>query len=274
MLSGQCPPQMRSEVHASEVPAAEILKRNRDEALKRKEQYFKALLQQSFEPESGPATPSKRSGQVEFNSPCPVSVLPSTAASPPRPPSPPARAMACAEATPRSATHSPPRPERLTKNSLSLELHSKTELLLTSLFPLSQALQAQLHPLGLRSAGSLYAWALPAAAYAALKNELKKDPLVSLSDLPRFLAQILTDAAAAQNNMHSENTLSNDISSRLYSFQVEGVKFIEQHGGRGLIGDEMGVGKTIQAIAAASLLSERVASVGYMSRVTQAQLER
>lgn len=41
----------------------------------------------------------------------------------------------------------------------------------------------------------------------------------------------------------------NEIWSKLYSFQKEGVEFIESNGGRALIGDEMGLGKTIQAIA-------------------------
>eukprot|EP01040_Poterioochromonas_malhamensis_P015443 gene15443-17281_t len=43
--------------------------------------------------------------------------------------------------------------------------------------------------------------------------------------------------------------ISSSLSSILLPFQVEGVKFIINHCGRGLIGDEMGCGKTIQAIA-------------------------
>lgn len=41
--------------------------------------------------------------------------------------------------------------------------------------------------------------------------------------------------------------------SALYGFQKAGVDFVYSHGGRALIGDEMGCGKTLQAIAAACL---------------------
>ena len=39
----------------------------------------------------------------------------------------------------------------------------------------------------------------------------------------------------------------------LYPFQKEGIRFGAEHFGRVLIGDEMGVGKTIQALGIASL---------------------
>jgi len=38
----------------------------------------------------------------------------------------------------------------------------------------------------------------------------------------------------------------------MYQFQREGVKFALDHFGRVLIGDEMGVGKTVQGIATAA----------------------
>src|SRR5882724_1658142 len=37
---------------------------------------------------------------------------------------------------------------------------------------------------------------------------------------------------------------------KLYNFQNDGVRFIEQSSGRALIADEMGLGKTVQAVAA------------------------
>ncbi len=39
------------------------------------------------------------------------------------------------------------------------------------------------------------------------------------------------------------------LKGKLYSFQAEGVGFVEDRGGRVLIGDEMGLGKTVQALA-------------------------
>lgn len=42
------------------------------------------------------------------------------------------------------------------------------------------------------------------------------------------------------------------LAKALLPFQMEGVRFGIQHGGRMLLADEMGVGKTVQAIALAS----------------------
>jgi SNF2 family DNA or RNA helicase len=51
---------------------------------------------------------------------------------------------------------------------------------------------------------------------------------------------------------HPEDIISLD-GKKLYQFQNDGVRFVEKSGGRCLIGDEQGVGKTIQALAALHL---------------------
>ena len=54
----------------------------------------------------------------------------------------------------------------------------------------------------------------------------------------------------------SINSLSNNFLSSLYQFQKEGINFGIEKKGRILIADEMGVGKTIQAIGISSLYKE------------------
>ena len=62
--------------------------------------------------------------------------------------------------------------------------------------------------------------------------DYSKDVSKSIDDLPDCLKQVL------------------------YKFQIEGVAFALKQCGRVLLGDEMGVGKTIQAIAMCSLYKE------------------
>ncbi|CAI2378561.1 unnamed protein product [Moneuplotes crassus] len=50
--------------------------------------------------------------------------------------------------------------------------------------------------------------------------------------------------------------LPHSLQESLYNFQLEGIKFGIEHHGRCLIGDEMGVGKTIQALGIACLYKE------------------
>lgn len=54
-------------------------------------------------------------------------------------------------------------------------------------------------------------------------------------------------------NKPSLNQLPKSLYNNLYAFQKVGVQYGVDHFGRCLIGDEMGVGKTIQAIAIAYL---------------------
>jgi SWI/SNF-related matrix-associated actin-dependent regulator 1 of chromatin subfamily A len=58
------------------------------------------------------------------------------------------------------------------------------------------------------------------------------------------------------NHKSSENIISLD-GKQLFKYQHEGVKFIEDSGGRCLIADEMGVGKTVQSLAFMTLHPEQ-----------------
>ena len=62
-----------------------------------------------------------------------------------------------------------------------------------------------------------------------------------------------------KQHLKSEKSAASIVSidgKKLFPFQIEGVKFIENSGGRCLIGDEMGLGKTIQALGALILHEE------------------
>ena len=74
-----------------------------------------------------------------------------------------------------------------------------------------------------------------------------------LKRLPLFLRR--KPAAQSMNAQQVENRMEaipGPLASALLPFQQEGVRWSIAHAGRVLIADEMGVGKTVQAIALAS----------------------
>ena len=64
------------------------------------------------------------------------------------------------------------------------------------------------------------------------------------------------------------------LAKALLPFQTEGVRFGIQHGGRMLLADEMGVGKTVQAIALASCYQVKISAPGNIHNVSQLLLFR
>uniref|UniRef100_A0A7R9V4K7 Uncharacterized protein n=1 Tax=Chlamydomonas euryale TaxID=1486919 RepID=A0A7R9V4K7_9CHLO len=70
-------------------------------------------------------------------------------------------------------------------------------------------------------------------------------PTLAFSQMP----QLLSDAAAADI---MARRLSEDTRRALFDFQREGVKFIVKCGGRAMLADEPGLGKTVQALCAAA----------------------
>lgn len=60
----------------------------------------------------------------------------------------------------------------------------------------------------------------------------------------------------SQLNQATPEAIESTDNKKLYKFQCDGVKFIEQSDARCLIADEMGLGKTVQAVAALSLHKE------------------
>lgn len=72
--------------------------------------------------------------------------------------------------------------------------------------------------------------------YSSLEFEVKKKT-------------IYIDYSEDEHKKKSVDSLPTEFRSKLYSFQKEGIQFAIERHGRVLIADEMGVGKTIQAIA-------------------------
>ena len=108
-------------------------------------------------------------------------------------------------------------------------------------------------------------WWFNVTVYDRFVSNLKSDEykdLVNVDEIPDFLItgiqRYIDNIKNLRNKsiMISLSSTENDIFTRinqnlldvLLPYQLEGIQFIINRGGRGLIGDEMGCGKTIQAI--------------------------
>eukprot|EP01033_Poteriospumella_lacustris_P023068 gene23068-17457_t len=76
---------------------------------------------------------------------------------------------------------------------------------------------------------------------------------MEVDGLPRFLSHGLKNYLKRLNVLPDTTQMELNVTpalrQMLLPFQVEGIKFVIARGGRALIGDEMGCGKTIQAIS-------------------------
>ena len=111
------------------------------------------------------------------------------------------------------------------------------------------------------------AWVIPQKQKDELINKIGSRCLsegITLVDVPKFVSSMLEAkvpfAKSRKQSIDygsevpkSVDTLPESLIKCLYPFQNEGVKYGTQKFGRCLFGDEMGVGKTIQAIATAYL---------------------
>ena len=98
-------------------------------------------------------------------------------------------------------------------------------------------------------------WSIDFRMYEELIPRLQSSEfssLVQLNELPLFVVRGLRNFLISMENSGDEE-ISIDIRptflDQLKNFQREGVRFVIRRKGRALIGDEMGCGKTVQAIA-------------------------
>lgn len=127
--------------------------------------------------------------------------------------------------------------------------------------------------MGRKFDGDRKAWLVPVAQAAFLRGRLEGvyDPLAeAIASLPE-LQEVISNTAeriaiSGAAELHDEATIESmrarlaeqfPEGRELYPFQYVGVRFAELAGGRALIGDDMGVGKTIQALAYAALHPEQ-----------------
>ena len=120
--------------------------------------------------------------------------------------------------------------------------------------------------------GSRKAWKVPISQGAFLKGRLDgiyqplADAIATVDGMSTVIeSQAERIALSSAASLHDEEKIE-EMRSRLaeqfpegrelYPFQYVGVRFCELAGGRALIGDDMGVGKTIQALAYAALHPE------------------
>lgn len=156
-----------------------------------------------------------------------------------------------------------PEPKQDTGNKvvIKLELYSKDDLLVRSNVFIAGAVRDAIF-----NAAGIYCkencgFIVPVKMYQCLKKNLEYLKGVTLNEIPDFVVRALADNRPistkkwqfdyADEVPKSSEVLPQDLLDKLYQFQLEGVNFALSHFGRALIGDEMGVGKTIQAIASA-----------------------
>lgn len=97
-------------------------------------------------------------------------------------------------------------------------------------------------------------WIFHFDIYERLIKSLISIKNVTLEQPPSFLingfqSYIKRISSLPSSELNSELNLSKQMKETILPFQEEGIKFIIRRGGRGLLGDDMGCGKTIQAIA-------------------------
>jgi SWI/SNF-related matrix-associated actin-dependent regulator 1 of chromatin subfamily A len=149
------------------------------------------------------------------------------------------------------------------KLKIQLELSGHNEISLTSDHLPSPSLQEKLKTLSGTAKESNLTWVFPLISYQRLRAILSINNEVEFSDIPRFLSQIISEfnktcdfqGLDPQSSKPSEilKALPEELVNKMYEFQRQGVQFVFDKGGRALIGDEMGVGKTLQGIASAFL---------------------
>ncbi|CAH1422104.1 unnamed protein product [Lactuca virosa] len=87
-------------------------------------------------------------------------------------------------------------------------------------------------------------------------DELAKQNADKVETFDAFLSLAIAPASAVPDLRDHYDCMAVSIKSKLLPFQQEGVRFVLQHGGRVLLADDMGLGKSVQVIVVASCVCD------------------
>lgn len=104
-------------------------------------------------------------------------------------------------------------------------------------------------------------WTVPLSNYYRFRAEIYRRSTAEINDIPRFVILLMQNPNSSMKTNYTKQyekvpsleSLPYELKTKMYPFQRDGVRFVISKHGRVLIGDEMGVGKTVQAIASAFL---------------------
>ncbi|KAL4587603.1 hypothetical protein LXL04_000475 [Taraxacum kok-saghyz] len=101
-------------------------------------------------------------------------------------------------------------------------------------------------------------WMFPLVSLPAAEKVLGElsGSNMEVESLDPLLQRVISAASTVPDLQDRYESMPDCIKSKLLPFQQEGVRFILQHGGRVLLADEMGFGKTLQAIAVVSCVRD------------------
>lgn len=142
------------------------------------------------------------------------------------------------------------------------ELFSKDQVLIKASIFISGSLKKLIESCAGIYCQDTNGWVIPVKMYTEFKKQLIRLQNVKIQKIPDFVVKALSQPYPTYSKKCPHNyaiepkktleSVPHYIIQNLYPFQKEGVAFALNHHGRALIGDEMGVGKTVQGIAIAS----------------------
>ena len=169
--------------------------------------------------------------------------------------------------TPEEPLFPPESPKRIPEQTTcSIQLYSKDEVLLKTSAFLSPALKRYIYEAAGIYCTDVEGWIIPISMFEFFVSSTQDLRAFKFQKIPNFVIKALESnkpqvCKQCPHNYQSEiskslDSLPTHILSQLYNFQKEGVEFGLKHFGRVLIGDEMGIGKTVQGIAIATAYRE------------------
>jgi SWI/SNF-related matrix-associated actin-dependent regulator 1 of chromatin subfamily A len=152
------------------------------------------------------------------------------------------------------------------RNCVEVELFARDEVLVRVSMFIAGKLRDAVSSCGGLLSQEHNGWVMPVALYRDFKRKACFIKNLTFKEVPDFVVRALSQVMPypSKRCMHDYRSdrirtlhdLPPEMVANMYPFQREGVEYALSRFGRVLIGDEMGVGKTIQGIATASAFVE------------------